>query len=82
MMQVLMDELVPARRGAKGTHGSTAEATARDASRSAASHRYLATTERAHDGLRAPHLVKRKFTADRPEALWVTDLERVPTRSH
>ncbi len=33
------------------------------------------------DGLRAPDLVKRRFTADRPNALWVTDLTYVPTRT-
>ena len=31
--------------------------------------------------MRAPDLVKRDFTADRPDALWVTDLTYVPTRS-
>lgn len=30
---------------------------------------------------RAPDLVKRRFTADRPDALWVTDLTLVPTRT-
>jgi len=30
---------------------------------------------------RAPDLVNRQFTADRPDALWVTDLTYVPTRS-
>ena len=30
---------------------------------------------------RAPDLVNRVFTADRPDALWVTDLTYVPTRS-
>jgi putative transposase len=33
------------------------------------------------DATRAPDLVKRLFTADRPDALWVTDLTYVPTRS-
>ena len=33
------------------------------------------------DALRAPDLVERDFTADRPDALWVTDLTYVPTRS-
>jgi len=28
------------------------------------------------DATRAADLVKRNFTADRPDALWVTDLER------
>jgi putative transposase len=31
--------------------------------------------------VRAPDLVNRDFTADRPDALWVTDLTYVPTRS-
>ena len=34
------------------------------------------TTRQDPDALRAPDLVKRNFTADRPDALWVTDLER------
>src|ERR1700681_4221324 len=34
------------------------------------------TTRADPNGLRAPDLVKRNFTADRPDALWVTDLER------
>ena len=33
------------------------------------------------DATRAPDLVNRNFTADRPDALWVTDLTYVPTRS-
>ena len=33
------------------------------------------------DATRAADLVKRNFTADRPDALWVTDLTYVPTRS-
>lgn len=33
------------------------------------------------DALRAADLVKRNFAADRPNALWVTDLTYVPTRS-
>jgi putative transposase len=32
------------------------------------------------DALRAPDLVKRNFTVERPDALWVTDLTYVPTR--
>ena len=32
------------------------------------------------DAVRAPDLVNRNFTADRPDALWVTDLTYVPTR--
>jgi putative transposase len=39
------------------------------------------TTRQNPDALRAPDLVKRNFTADRPDALWVTDLTYVPTRS-
>jgi putative transposase len=39
------------------------------------------TTRRDPDGLRAPDLVNRNFTAERPNALWVTDLTYVPTRS-
>ncbi len=31
--------------------------------------------------MRAPDLVNRNFTADRPDALWVTDLTYVPTRT-
>ena len=33
------------------------------------------------DAWRAPDLVNRDFTAARPDALWVTDLTSVPTRS-
>jgi putative transposase len=39
------------------------------------------TTRQDPDAVRAPDLVKRDFTADRPDALWVTDLTYVPTRS-
>ena len=39
------------------------------------------TTRQDPDVVRAPDLVKRNFTADRPDALWVTDLTYVPTRS-
>ena len=39
------------------------------------------TTRPDPDALRAPDLVNRNFTADRPDALWVTDLTYVPTRS-
>ena len=39
------------------------------------------TTVSDPDAVRAPDLVKRNFTADRPDALWVTDLTYVPTRS-
>lgn len=39
------------------------------------------TTISDRDAWRAPDLVKRDFTADRPDALWVTDLTYVPTRS-
>jgi putative transposase len=43
--------------------------------------RKVFTTRRDPEGLRAPDLVKRDFTADRPDALWVTDLTYVATRS-
>ncbi len=48
--------------------------------------RVPATQEGVHhppdpDAVRAPDLVNRDFTADRPDALWVTDLTYVPTRS-
>jgi putative transposase len=39
------------------------------------------TTLADPDATRAPDLVDRNFTADRPDALWVTDLTYVPTRS-
>jgi putative transposase len=39
------------------------------------------TTRADPDAVRAPDLVKRKFCAERPDALWVTDLTYVPTRS-
>jgi putative transposase len=39
------------------------------------------TTIADPDAVRAPDLVNRNFTADRPNALWVTDLTYVPTRS-
>jgi putative transposase len=39
------------------------------------------TTRQDPNALRAPDLVNRNFTADRPDALWVTDLTYVPTRS-
>jgi putative transposase len=39
------------------------------------------TTRQDPDAPRAPDLVNRQFTADRPDALWVTDLTYVPTRS-
>jgi putative transposase len=39
------------------------------------------TTRADLDATRAPDLVKRNFRADRPDALWVTDLTYVPTRS-
>ena len=39
------------------------------------------TTRQDPDATRAPDLVNRDFTADRPDALWVTDLTYVPTRS-
>jgi len=39
------------------------------------------TTRQDLDATRAPDLVNRHFTATRPDALWVTDLTYVPTRS-
>ena len=39
------------------------------------------TTRADPDAERAPDLVKRHFQAERPDALWVTDLTYVPTRS-
>ena len=39
------------------------------------------TTRQDPDAARAPDLVNRQFTAARPDALWVTDLTYVPTRS-
>jgi putative transposase len=39
------------------------------------------TTRPDPDAWRAPDLVNRDFTTDRPNALWVTDLTYVPTRS-
>lgn len=39
------------------------------------------TTKPGPDAVRAPDLVNRVFTADRPDALWVTDLTYVPTRT-
>lgn len=39
------------------------------------------TTQQDPDACRAPDLVNRNFCADRPDALWVTDLTYVPTRS-
>ena len=39
------------------------------------------TTRADPDATRAPDLVNRDFTAERPDALWVTDLTYVPTRS-
>jgi putative transposase len=39
------------------------------------------TTRQDPDAWRAPDLVDRNFSADRPDALWVTDLTYVPTRS-
>jgi putative transposase len=43
--------------------------------------RKVFTTRPDPDARRAPDLVNRHFTADRPNALWVTDLTYVPTRS-
>ena len=39
------------------------------------------TTQSDPEAARAPDLVNRQFRADRPDALWVTDLTYVPTRS-
>jgi putative transposase len=39
------------------------------------------TTRQDPDAARAPDLVNRRFKADRPDALWVTDITYVPTRS-
>jgi putative transposase len=39
------------------------------------------TTRADPDAVRAPDLVNRNFSADRPDALWVTDLTYVPTRA-
>ena len=38
--------------------------------------RKVFTTRQDPDAVRAPDLVDRNFTADRPDALWVTDIER------
>lgn len=43
--------------------------------------RKVFTTRANPDATRAPDLVNRNFTADRPDALWVTDLTYVPTRT-
>ena len=43
--------------------------------------RKVFTTISDPDAVRAPDLVNRNFTADRPDALWVTDLTYVPTRT-
>ena len=43
--------------------------------------RRVYTTIADPDAVRAPDLVNRNFTADRPDALWVTDLTYVPTRT-
>lgn len=43
--------------------------------------RKVFTTIADPDAVRPPDLVKRNFTADRPNALWVTDLTYVPTRT-
>jgi putative transposase len=43
--------------------------------------RKVFTTRRDPEAQRAPDLVNRMFSADRPNALWVTDLTYVPTRS-
>ena len=43
--------------------------------------RRVFTTRQDPDALRAPDLVRRRFNATRPDALWVTDLTYVPTRT-
>ena len=43
--------------------------------------RKVFTTKSDPGALRAPDLVDRNFTADRPDALWVTDITYVHTRS-
>ena len=43
--------------------------------------RKMFTTRPDRDAVRAPDLVNRDFTADRPDALWVTDLTYVATRA-
>lgn len=43
--------------------------------------RKVFTTIADPDAVRAPDLVNRNFTADRPDALWVTDLTYAPTRT-
>ena len=43
--------------------------------------RKVFTTVADPDAVRAPDLVNRNFTVDRPDALWVTDLTYVPTRT-
>jgi putative transposase len=43
--------------------------------------RKVLTTRPDPDALRAPDLVNRNFSADRPDALWVIDLTYVPIRS-
>jgi len=43
--------------------------------------RRVFTTTQDGDAARAPDLVRRHFVADRPNALWVTDLTYVPTWS-
>jgi len=43
--------------------------------------RKVFTTIADPDALRAPDLVNRNFTAEPPDALWVTDLTYVPTRT-
>jgi len=43
--------------------------------------RKVFTTRQDPEAVRAPDLVDRNFTADRPDALWVTDITYVHTRS-
>jgi putative transposase len=95
MMQALMtlwvanrkvygaDKLWKAAR--RGGHDIGRDATARlmrlMAIRGVSRRRRVFTTRRDPDAARAPDLVNRNFTAERPNALWTTDLTYVPTRS-
>jgi putative transposase len=95
MMQVLMtlwvanrkvygaDKLWKAAR--RAGHDIGRDATARlmrlMAIRGVSRRRKVFTTRRDPDAVRAPDLVNRDFTAERPNALWTTDLTYVPTRS-
>jgi putative transposase len=95
MMQVLMalwvanrkvygaDKLWKAAR--RAGHDIGRDATARlmrlMAIRGVSRRRKVFTTRRDPDAARAADLVNRDFTAERPDALWTTDLTYVPTRS-